>query len=278
MSFDGIMKLLPVKILAIVFFIGSFVLPFGYVLLSSLFDTNFYTTSTEFTFKNYKRVLSGGAYHTFALRSVTISATVSLISLVVGGCAGFLISRFRFEWQLPALLLLTAPFFTGEIVRIISLRNFLTSSAGLGGSNQELLKSFGSIIDTQYGTILGLVQSWVTIPVLLIYLASIGENQKLLTLGRSLGAGSWQLFSRVFLPLVRRSIILSVVIVFIGSMGSHLASKFLGGPSGTVLAQSINDQYLQFTNFAFGSALMVTLLVIYIFTALMAYKVMGFKR
>ena len=73
---------------------------------------------TSFTLDNYTRFFRESVFQTPFLRTLTYSATLTLVTLIITYPVAYYLARYvKRENQLALLLLLLVPFWTGEIVR-----------------------------------------------------------------------------------------------------------------------------------------------------------------
>jgi ABC-type spermidine/putrescine transport system permease subunit I len=99
-------------------------------------------------------------------------------------------------------------------------------------------------------------------------------DRTLLRAAQSLGAGPWHVFWRVYLPLSLPGVLAGALLVFILATGFFVTPSQLGGRSDVMVAQLIQLQIMRFTNWGFGGALAVLLLVL-VALALLLYSRVG---
>ena len=86
-------------------------------------------------------------------------------------------------------------------------------------------------------------------------------DNTLLEAAQDLGAGFWQRFRRIILPLTMPGVIAGSLIVFLPAMGMFYVADLLGGATNLLLGNVIKNQFLVVRDWPFGSAFSVTLIV-----------------
>ena len=79
---------------------------------------------------------------------------------------------------------------------------------------------------------------------------------------QGLGASSWRIFWRVYLPLTLPGIFAGATIVFVLSLGFFITPALLGGGKVMMLAVLIEQQIHQTLNWPFAAALSAVLLAL----------------
>ena len=251
--------LAPVLLAA--FGIVCLVVPILYVFISSFWSTSNYEFVRGFSLENYFRVGSSPSYGMFFLRSVFVCSAVSILSVSIGIICGYGISRFPSVLQLPTLLLLSAPFLVGETVRVVALLALFIENL----SSLEDASRFGA--NSHIATAVGMMQSWIAVPIVLGYLRSGEGLYEQYRVARVSGARSIVAHRLVTLPHLLPTVLLSFTLVLVGTMSSHVPSQFLGGPSGQLYANSIYRQYMEVSDVAFGAVLLLLLFAFYVSVA-----------
>jgi len=84
----------------------------------------------------------------------------------------------------------------------------------------------------------------------------------LVAAAEGLGASSWRIFWRVYLPLTLPGIFAGATIVFVLSLGFFITPALLGGGKVMMLAVLIEQQIHQTLNWPFAAALSAVLLAL----------------
>jgi spermidine/putrescine transport system permease protein len=114
-----------------------------------------------------------------------------------------------------------------------------------------------------YGAVqVGLLYAFLPSAVFPIYAALQPINRSLLEAARDLGAGPFESFLRVTLPLSVPGIMAAILFVFIPSMGVFAIPVLLGGGKDIIIGNLIVQLFLEFRNMPLGSAVSVVLLAL----------------
>ena len=147
------------------------------------------------------------------------------------------------NWALSLALL---PLFVPGIMSSYALIRFLRPR----GMLVTLLNVVGlaAFYETPYlkplGVVIGLV--WEGIPfTLLVLTAGLGQvDDALIESARDVGANSWQIFTRILLPLTRRAALIVFCLNFIGTFGAYTI-PYLLGPAAPQMMGVYMQQTLQ---------------------------------
>ena len=159
------------------------------------------------------------------------------------------------------LILMLIPFWIDFLIRISAWvvlmgRNGMINSVLTATILDEPARMLGT-----YGAVLvGLVYAFLPSAVFPIYAALQPIDRALLEAGRDLGAGPFQNFRRVTLPLSLPGVMAACLFVFVPSMGVFAIPVLLGGGKSIIVGNLIVQLFLDFRNMPLGSAVSVVLL------------------
>ena len=245
------------------FLIAFLVLPLVSIIVFSFWRTESYEMIRDWNVNNYTELLSNRTYLTFLGRSLVMATVVSAICLVYAWPVALFIARYGGRYKLILLLLTSAPFLTGEILRITALQQIL----GPIGIINMALGTFGfdpieALMYSSTATAVGLVYLWVPFMVLAIYLSLLNFDFDLLEVAKVNGARPLRAFFEITWPLNRAGTAIGLVLVFIPTLASSVTSQFLGGPDGALYGNILAHQFGATGTWAFGSAMGVVLFLI----------------
>jgi len=258
------------------FLVVFLVLPLASIVVFSFWRTESYVLIEEWNLDNYRVLLTDPTYRTFLLRSLLMAVTVSAVSLLFAWPVALYIARYGGRYRLILLLLTSAPFLTGEILRITALQQIL----GPIGILNMALTNFGfapveAFMYSHTATAIGLTYLWIPFMVLAIYLSLLNFDFNLLEVAKVNGARPLRAFFEVAWPLNRAGTMIGIVLVFIPTLASAITSQFLGGPNGALYGNILAHQFGATGTWAFGSAMGVVLFVISLLVIVVAVKVTG---
>lgn len=197
-------------------------------------------------------------------QSLWLSGITTLICLLVGYPFAYIIAKLPRFWRGVLLFLMIVPFWTNSLIRTYAIKLIL----GNKGLVNSLLVGLGivdepvQLLYTEFAVIFGLV--YVLLPFMVLPLVSGFDklDETLLEAARDLGAGFWQRFRLVILPLTMPGVIAGSLIVFLPAMGMFYVADLLGGAKNLLLGNIIKNQFLVVRNWPFGAAFSVALILI----------------
>lgn len=249
------------------------------VTIFSFWRTESYVLIAEWNLENYRTLLSGPTYLTFLMRSLAMAATVTLVSLLYAWPVAWAITRHGGRYKLILLLLTSAPFLTGEILRVTALQQIL----GPIGIINMALSSFGlatieALMYSNTASAIGLTYLWIPFMVLAIHLSLLNFDFGLMEVAKVNGARPLRAFFEVAWPLNKAGTAIGAVLVFIPTLGSSVTSQFLGGPNGALYGNILAHQFGATGTWALGSAMGVVLFAVSVLVIVAVVKLLGDVR
>ena len=169
------------------------------------------------------------------------------------------------KWKTVLLVLVIVPFWTSILIRSYAWI-FILGGRGL----PALLEAIGiegvRLIYTPFAVLIGIVYGYLPLMVFPIYVALDRLDKQLLEASSDLGARPFATFLKVTLPLSVPGVATGCMLVFILLMGEFLIPALLGGGKVFFVGNALVDLFLQSRNWAFGSAVAFTLIVIMLVT------------
>ena len=275
--------LLSLPFAAIIF--AFFIVPLCLVIMVSFWDYNAYSIIPDFIFTNYEDIFYGcvksfpdlcTSFATY-ISSLKFVFIVWLITLVVG----FLVALFlafcvsTLQMQVVLFLLCTIPFWTSNVIRMISWIPLL----GRNGLVNSTLQNIGLIdapvewlLYSQFSVILAFVHLYTLFMVVPIFNSMMRIDRSLLEAAHDAGATTWQTLTNIIIPLSRPGIIISSIFVITIVMVDFLTIGVMGGQQIPSVGKIINVEmtYLQFPAAAANAVILIiiTLMIIYAMTKL----------
>jgi spermidine/putrescine transport system permease protein len=169
------------------------------------------------------------------------------------------------KWRTMLLVLVIVPFWTSILIRSYAWIYIL------GGRGVPALLEIVGIDDvrliyTPFAVLVGIVYGYLPLMVFPIYVSLDRLDKRLIEASSDLGAWPLATFFQVTLPLSISGIATGCMLVFILLMGEFLIPALLGGGKVFFVGNALVDLFLQSRNWAFGSAVAVTLIVIMLVT------------
>jgi spermidine/putrescine transport system permease protein len=245
--------------------LGLFVLlPHLLVALTSLLTADpRHLAVYPFTLESFRRLweplYAGVFWH-----SLWLSGLTTLICLLIGYPFAYVVARTPAGWRGFLLFLMVVPFWTNSLIRTYAIKMLLGTKGLVNGAllAMGLVEQPLQLIYTEFAVIFGLV--YILLPFFVLPLiASFDKlDQGLLEAAKDLGAGSWQRFLNVVLPLTMPGVVAGCLIVFLPAMGMFYVSDLLGGARNLLVGNVIKNQFMLARDWPFGSAISVALILI----------------
>ncbi len=218
------------------------------------------------TFQNYIEVWTGRIDRALMLRSLTVSAMVTLVTVLLAYPVAYFVSfHIRQDRKSLWLFLITIPFWTSYIIRV-SLWQVILGYNGVINSGLMSLGIIGeplTIINYSIGSmIMTLAHAYAAFAILPIFVSLEKIDRSLLEAGQDLGESKLRTFWRVTLPLSMPGVIAAVLIVFIPTIGDYVTPELIGGGKLPMIANRIEAVMLKQNDKALGSAIAMTAMAI----------------
>ncbi len=261
----------PLALVLLVFF-G---IPLVTVVVVSFFDYVNFQTVPAFMFYNYEEVFSSGLTVTLYLTMLKYSVIVWLITLIVGFTVSyFLVFHVRsLLWKIFFFLVCTVPFWTSNIIRMISWipvlgRNGLVNQTlmGLGLIDEPL----DFLLFSDFSVIVAYVHLFTLFMVVTLFNSMARIDPAILEAAVDAGASRWQVITQVVIPLTKTGIALGSIFVVTLVMGDFFVVKIMsGGQSSSAVYAMWNEiAMLQYPSAA-ASAVILLLVVVLMAAAIL---------
>jgi len=239
--------------------------PIIIVIAHSFWTQDYLTIDRTFTLENYRQALTEPIYRDLLLRSLFIALTVSAATVVLAYPIAYYISFHGGSHKALWLFLITIPFWTSYLLRVMSWKVIL----GYNGVLNSGLLGLGIIDEPStaflYNTsavIITLTHAWAAFAILPIFVSLEKVDRTLLEAATDLGDGPVRRFLRVTLPLSLPGVISAILIVMIPTVGDFVTPRLVGGKDGVMIANAIQAQFGKAANWPLGAALSVTTMAI----------------
>jgi spermidine/putrescine transport system permease protein len=239
--------------------------PIVVVIAHSFWTQNYMTIDRTFTLENYRLALTEPIYRDLLWRSLYVSLVVSFVTVVLAYPIAYFISFHGGRHKSLWLFLITIPFWTSYLLRVMSWKVIL----GFNGVLNSGLMGLGIIDEPStaflYNTsavIITLTHAWAAFAILPIFVSLEKVDRTLIEAAKDLGDGPIRSFMRVTLPLSMAGVISALLIVMIPTVGDYVTPRLVGGKDGVMIANAIQAQFGKAANWPLGAALSVTSMVV----------------
>ncbi len=242
---------------SLIFLVGLLVVPLIYLFVVSFAARSSYgTIRWTFRFSNYWTAFQP-LYLGIYWRSLWIAALTTLFCLLLGYVVAYTIAlRVSGAWRSVLLILVVIPFWTSFLIRTYAWMLILRTEGLVNNSllALHLIHTPLRLLYTSFAVFLGLVYGNLPFMILPLYSVLQKLDPALIEAAKDLGAGRWQTFRRVTLPLSRNGLAAGCVLVFISSIGAFITPDLLGGARSMMIGNLIQNQFAVARDQPFGSA------------------------
>ncbi len=265
---------LQVAPLALVFLL-FLVVPIATIVVVSFFDYNTTQIIPAFLLQNYEELLLSPVTWRTYLQTIEFALVTWAITLFVGFVvAYFLAFHVRSAtWQTALFLVCTIPFWTSNVIRMISWIPFLGRH---GLANTTLLKlglidqPLEFLLFSNFSVVLAYVHLYTLFMVVPIFNSMMRIDRALLEAARDSGASAWQTLWNVIVPLCKPGIAIGSIFVVTIVMGDFVTVRLMsGGQSASVGLMMMNAMSLLQYPAAAANAVVLLLLVLFVVAAMM---------
>jgi putative spermidine/putrescine transport system permease protein len=245
------------------------ILPIATIVVVSFWNYNEFTFFPDFTLANYEYLLTSSVTLATYLKTLQYVLFTWVICTVVGfTVAYFLAFHVRsLPWQIALFLLCTVPFWTSNIIRMISWipslgRNGLVNSAllGMGVIDQPL----EWLLFSDFSVVLAFVHLYTLFMVVPVFNTMMRIDKSLIEAARDGGASGFQILTNVIIPLSKPGIMIGSIFIVTLVMGDFITVRFMSGGQSASVGRIISNEIalLQYPAAAAGAVvLLLTVLI-----------------
>jgi putative spermidine/putrescine transport system permease protein len=224
-----------------------FFVPMLVVIAVSFFDYENAQIVETFITQNYNDVFTSSVTLKQYASSLKFAAIVWAITLLIGfNVAYFLVFHVRgILWQIGLFLLCTVPFWTSNIIRMISWLPVL----GKNGIINTTLTNLGVIhspleflLYSDFAVVVGYVHLFTLFMVVPIFNSMARIDRSLIEAARDAGAGRFRIVWEIVLPLSKTGIALGSIFVVTQVMGDFFVVKVMSGGQSTSVVSALYNQ------------------------------------
>ncbi len=249
---------------AIITMICLLALPIFTLVTYSFWSQTYVHIDQSFTLKNYQTFVDKWIYGKLLLRSVRMSATVTVITIVlaypVAYFLAFRVTRNKMTW----LILINIPFVTSYLLRVLAWKIMLGNNGVINGTLEGLgfiEEPLEYLLYSRFAVVLTLAHAWAAFAILPIYVSLQKIDRSLLEAAADLGDGPVKRFLRITLPLSMPGVIAAAIIEFIPTVGDYITPIMVGGPKGIMIGQIVAAQFGAANNWPLGAALTIIMMI-----------------
>jgi spermidine/putrescine transport system permease protein len=246
-----------------------FVAPVVYVAIYSVGGIKLFPTDTGLvSLDGWRRFLGGGSiYMGLFWKSVRMSLTVSVVVVLLAYPIGYFLALVVRKLKYVLLLVIIVPFLTSFLLRVLAWKVMLGDRGVFNSLLVSLhLRSANDPIDwllySQFTVMLVLAYAWIPFVALPIFVSLDNMDRSLLEAASDLGCSRLRTFWRITLPLSLPGLVAGFVFVFVPTIGEFVTPLLVGGTSGYMYGNAIQDLFTRGLDWQTGSVLAMFLLAV----------------
>ena len=225
---------------------GFLVIPIIMIVVVSFWGATEWSIYPAFQFDNYEFLFSSWVTYSVFLKTFKYALVTWALTLLIGfTVANFLAFHVRkLPWQIALFLLCTVPFWTSNIIRMISWIPFL----GRNGIANQTLLSWGIVDEplewllfSDFSVILAFVHLYTLFMVVPIFNSMMRIDRSLLEAATDAGANGLQTLWNVVIPLCKPGIMIGTIFVVTLVMGDFITVRFMSGSQSANVGRLISN-------------------------------------
>jgi spermidine/putrescine transport system permease protein len=241
-----------------------FVVPLIIMALYTFKETSF-GELLPFTGEHYQAFIETPSYFRLLLDSSSLALVTAALSIILAYPVAYYLVFYTGERRVLLLTLLILPAWISFLLRVLAWKVIL---GGDGLLNQALIalgvaqEGVPLLLYSQTAVIITLVYVWIPFAALPLFAAMERIDPRLHEAAQDLGASPAQTFWRVTLPLTMPGVASAFFFVFIPTLGEWVTPTLVGGVSGIMYGNLIQDQFARALNWPLGALMSMVLLVL----------------
>ena len=247
------------------------VLPIALIAIVSFWQFNGYSMTAAFSPDNYLSIFTSRVYLDTYLNTFKFVGLVWGFCLLIAYPVAYFLAFYikSFKWQLICFIVCTIPFFTSNIIRMISWLPLL----GREGLVNGFLLQIGAIeqpleqlLFSDFAVVLALVHLYVLFMVVPIFNSLIRIEPNLIAAAKDLGASGAEVFRDIILPLSRPGIAIGSIFVVTLVMGEFITVRWMGGGQASSVGFLISNQIgsLQYPLASANAMILLTVTIMFV--------------
>ena len=225
---------------------GFLVIPIILIVVVSFWGATEWSIYPAFQFDNYEFLFSSWVTYSVFLKTFKYALVTWALTLLIGFTVAYFLAFHvrKLPWQIALFLLCTVPFWTSNIIRMISWIPFL----GRNGIANQTLLSWGIVDEplewllfSDFSVILAFVHLYTLFMVVPIFNSMMRIDRSLLEAATDAGANGLQTLWNVVIPLCKPGIMIGTIFVVTLVMGDFITVRFMSGSQSANVGRLISN-------------------------------------
>ncbi|MEM7683426.1 MAG: ABC transporter permease [Pseudomonadota bacterium] len=277
-SLSGLMLALPIWAVLLFFLL----LPIAMIVVVSFWTATEWSFHPDFNLENYEFLFGSPVTYDVFLKTFIYAGLTWFFTLIIGFTVAYFLAFHvhSLTWQIALFLLCTIPFWTSNIIRMISWIPFL----GRNGIANSTLISLGVIDEplewllfSDFAVVLAFVHLYTLFMVVPIFNTMTRIDKSLIEAARDAGASGFQILTNVIIPLTKPGIMIGSIFVVTLVMGDFITVRFMSGSQEANVGRLISNDVglLQYPS---ASATAVVLLLTVLITIAIMLRFVDIRK
>lgn len=256
------------------------VFPILTIIVVSFWDFSEYALIPDFVLTNYDYLLTSSVTWSIYLSTLGYAAAAWALTLLLGFTAAYFLAFHvrSLQWQIVLFLVCTIPFWTSNVIRMISWIPVL----GRNGLVNQALQGLGLIdapleflLFSDFAVVLAFVHLYTLFMVVPIFNSMMRIDRSLLEAATDQGASAWQALWTVIVPLCRPGIVIGSIFVVTLVMGDFITVRLMSGGQGASVGVMMNNEIslLQYPAAAANAVVLLVIVLMMVFGMLRAVDI-----
>jgi putative spermidine/putrescine transport system permease protein len=277
-NLTGWLMVSPLAIVLAVFL----VLPIILIGVVSFWTATEFSIIPAFSWENYDFLFGSPVTYSVFLNTFKYAIITWALTFSIGfTIAYYLAFHIRTQtWQIALFLLCTIPFWTSNIIRMISWIPFL----GRNGIANSALISWGVVDEpldwllfSDFAVILAFVHLYSLFMVVPIFNTMMRIDKSLVEAARDAGDRDWQIIWNVILPLTKPGIMIGTIFVVTLVMGDFITVRFMSGSQSANVGRLISND-IALLQYPSASATAIVLLATVLITIAILLRFVDIRK
>ncbi|WP_018897976.1 ABC transporter permease [Rhizobium sp. 2MFCol3.1] len=236
-------------------------------------------TTPVFGLQNYQKLLGDSTYFRVLGNTFTVSATVTIVALLIGYPVAWLLAIMPSRGARILLSIILISMWTNLIARTYAWMVLLQNTGAINRAliNIGLIDRPLPLINNLFAVVVGMTYIMLPFVILPIRTTMMSIDPSMMKAASLCGARPYQVFFRVLLPLSMPGIGAAALMVFVMTLGYYVTPSLLGGASNIMLGEMVAQQMLTLLDWGLGSAAAFLLLAIALALYAVFVKFFGLK-
>ena len=258
------------------------VFPIVLIGVVSFWEFNGYSMTPAFTLDNYIGIFTSDVTLKTYLNTFKFVGLVWLFTLLIGYPVAYFLAFCikELRWQVLLFLVCTIPFWTSNVIRMISwlpllgregLVNQLLQGAGLINQPLEFL------LYSDFAVVLGMVHLYIIFMIAPIFNSLMRIDRTLITAAEDMGASGLDVFREVTLPLSAPGIAIGSIFIVTLVMGEFITVRLMGGGQAASVGKLIQTQ-IGSLQYPLAAANAIVLLIVTMLLVISILRVVNIRK